>query len=174
MRRCYCAAIPKKRGGIVPIQRRDFANSRTEHRARMVAGTRSKEIPGGLVPVTFTRSMSRRASGMSGKSAVAPWRSRIRAARFETRAAQPPGHYDRMRDLPRLLPLLATALLEPDPETTPPAAHARVVAHLKRALRAERTRGRAGHWSYDLGRHSALLRAFRCEEAALHATQPPR
>ncbi len=140
----------------------------------MAARTRSKVIPVGLAPVTFTRSMSRRATRMPGKSGVAPWRSRIRAARFEVRDAPPPGRYERMRDLPRLLPFVATELLELECETTPLAAQAHLVALLKRALRVERTRGRAGHWSYDLGRHSALLWAFKCEEAAFCATQPPR
>ncbi len=178
MQRRNCAAKPKKPGNIVPIQRRDVPSRLIERRAQRASGSRTKEIPVGVAPVTFTRSMSRRATRMSGKSVAGPWRSRIRAARFEARDALPPSRdasrYDRMRDVPRLLPLLATELLEPDRETTPLAAHARLVAHLKRALRAERTRGKAGHWSYDLGRHSALLRAFRCEEAALHAAQPPQ
>ena len=38
---------------------------------------------------------------------------------------------------------------------------------LKRALRAERQRGIAGHWTYDLARHWALLRWYRAETDAL-------
>ena len=38
-------------------------------------------------------------------------------------------------------------------------------------LRAERQRGLNRHWSYDLGRHAALLRAYRAEAAALLAAQ---
>lgn len=34
---------------------------------------------------------------------------------------------------------------------------------LARALRSERRRGLAGHWSYDLARHHALLQAFKAE-----------
>lgn len=54
----------------------------------------------------------------------------------------------------------------------------RVVAKLARALRAERRRGRAGHWTYDLARHAALLRIWTTERrdleklgaVAIHAT----
>lgn len=34
-------------------------------------------------------------------------------------------------------------------------------ARLKAALRSERRRGRAGHWSYDLNRHLGLLQALK-------------
>jgi hypothetical protein len=37
----------------------------------------------------------------------------------------------------------------------------RVLAKLRRALRAERRRGIAGHWSYDLNRHLGLLGAYK-------------
>ncbi len=43
----------------------------------------------------------------------------------------------------------------------------RIVARLHRALRAERARGRAGHWTYDLNRHIALLGALKAETARL-------
>ena len=45
----------------------------------------------------------------------------------------------------------------------------RLVGILERALLAERRRGRAGHWTYDLARHGALLAAWRRERAALDA-----
>ncbi|HAH63923.1 MAG TPA: hypothetical protein DCL72_00255 [Rhizobiales bacterium] len=38
---------------------------------------------------------------------------------------------------------------------------------LRRALRAERRRGLAGHWSYDLNRHLGLLSAYKGELARL-------
>ncbi|WP_321506016.1 hypothetical protein [Breoghania sp.] len=44
-----------------------------------------------------------------------------------------------------------------------------LVARLARALRGERRRGRAGHWSYDLNRHIALLQAYRAECDGLRA-----
>jgi hypothetical protein len=47
------------------------------------------------------------------------------------------------------------------------AGRQRVVAKLRRALREERRRGIAGHWSYDLARHVELLRVYRQELAAV-------
>ena len=41
------------------------------------------------------------------------------------------------------------------------------IAVLRRTLRAERQRGVAGHWTYDLARHWALLRWYRTEVAEL-------
>lgn len=70
--------------------------------------------------------------------------------------------YVRERILPRLLPLAGFDLQTDDPETI-----ARIVSALARALRAERTRGRAGHWSYDLNRHIGLVQALRAETALL-------
>ena len=72
--------------------------------------------------------------------------------------------YDRMRDLPRLLPLQ-----QEDIAATTPEAHARLLMLLRRALRAERVRARAGHWTYDPARHSALLRAYRIEACTVLA-----
>ncbi|WP_245479668.1 DUF6477 family protein [Hansschlegelia zhihuaiae] len=66
--------------------------------------------------------------------------------------------YDRRRALPRLIAI--------DPRELEPGDVAldRVIeARLKRALRAERRRGRAGHWTYDLNRHIALLQALAGE-----------
>ena len=74
--------------------------------------------------------------------------------------------YDRLRDLPRLLrmwPNEVVALGEGD--------RAVLVERLRQMLRAERRRGLARHWSYDLSRHAALLRAYRAETAALQAAQ---
>lgn len=42
-----------------------------------------------------------------------------------------------------------------------------VVRLVGRALRSERRRGRAGHWSYGLHRHLALARLYRDERARL-------
>lgn len=66
--------------------------------------------------------------------------------------------YDRRRDLPRLLPLWPHEIAPDDL-----AEHARLLARMRRALRIERQRGIAGHWTYDLARHAALLRAYRAE-----------
>jgi Family of unknown function (DUF6477) len=77
-----------------------------------------------------------------------------------------PDHYDRLRDLPRLLrmwPSQAAALGEVD--------RAGLVEQLRQMLRNERKRGLSRHWSYDLSRHAALLRAYRAEAAALKKAQ---
>jgi hypothetical protein len=54
-----------------------------------------------------------------------------------------------------------------------PAGRAHVVPTLERALRAERRRGLAGHWTYNLARHVQLLRAYRAEMAAARARREP-
>lgn len=69
--------------------------------------------------------------------------------------------YQRTRDLPRLLALWPdqwAALTEGCP-----TAHRALVDRLLSALRAERRRGRSGHWTYDLNRHVALKAAYRAE-----------
>jgi hypothetical protein len=51
-----------------------------------------------------------------------------------------------------------------------------VLGKLRSALRAERRRALAGHWSYDLNRHLGLLSAYKGELAGLRlglrAAQP--
>lgn len=66
--------------------------------------------------------------------------------------------YERRTDLPRLLPLDP---LDLDDES--PQGRRRLLAKLRRALRAERRRGIAGHWTYDLARDAELLRVYRLE-----------
>jgi len=68
--------------------------------------------------------------------------------------------YERQRDLPTLLPLWPDELTDESAK-----ARCRIVMKLHSALRAERCRGLAGHWSYDLIRHTNLLRAYRNELA---------
>ncbi len=70
----------------------------------------------------------------------------------------------RIRRLCRLVPLWPSEIASSEP-----AQAERVVAALERALRAERRRGRAGHWSYDMNRHTALSHALRDERARLEA-----
>ena len=94
---------------------------------------------------------------------------RPRKRRRETRSqdASRPGAnvYDRRRDLPGLLPVWPDELSD---EST--LGRHRLVMKLHQALRAERNRGQAGHWSYDLTRHTNLLHAYRHE---LHALPDP-
>jgi hypothetical protein len=80
------------------------------------------------------------------------------AAVCETGAAT----YDRRRHLPRLVALMPGEIEARDPRT-----RRAILARLARALRAERNRGRAGHWTYDLNRHIALKQAYLAERAAL-------
>ena len=70
--------------------------------------------------------------------------------------------YDRYRHLPRVLPIGADELHDPSPE-----ARRKTLARLARSLRAERMRGRAGHWTYDLNRHIALAQAYAAERRLL-------
>lgn len=72
--------------------------------------------------------------------------------------------YCRLTDLPRLANIWPAELND-----TSFGGRQRLIAKLKRALRQERQRGLAGHWTYDLARHSQLLAAYREEERALAA-----
>lgn len=85
--------------------------------------------------------------------------------------ARPPPHpqpvtpgkrngYLRSRDLPLLLPMWPADIADMSP-----AGRVRIVAMLRRALRAERARGLAGHWTYDLARHAQLRAALDAELA---------
>jgi len=75
-------------------------------------------------------------------------------------APPPPPAISAPRDLPKLLPLWPHEI-----EISSISEHARLLARMRRALRAERQRGIAGHWAYDLARHAQLLRAYRAETA---------
>jgi hypothetical protein len=77
--------------------------------------------------------------------------------------------YDRGRILPRVLPIGPEKLAGAEPETT-----RRIVLKLARALRIERARGRAGHWTYDLNRHIGLAQAFKAEQERLAAAARER
>jgi hypothetical protein len=68
----------------------------------------------------------------------------------------------RREDLARLLPLWPVELAD-----LSIAGRRRIIARLERALRAERKRGIAGHWAYDLARHAALVKNWKSESAAL-------
>lgn len=72
--------------------------------------------------------------------------------------------YERRRDLPGLMPLWPAEI-----EDTSVRGREHIVARLRHALRAERRRGLAGHWTYDLARHSGMLRALSAEAEELAA-----
>jgi hypothetical protein len=75
----------------------------------------------------------------------------------------------RRRELSRLLPLWPAEIDDSSLD-----GRRRLIATMQRALRAERVRGQAGHWAYDLSRHAALHRAWRIECDALrkHRNSP--
>ena len=71
---------------------------------------------------------------------------------------------ERRKRLTSLLPLWPAEI-----EDVSIQGRTQLVAVLERSLRAERRRGLAGHWTYDLARHIQLLEAYRTEVGALHA-----
>ena len=77
--------------------------------------------------------------------------------------------YERSRMLVRLLPVGPDEMAGHEPETT-----RRIVLKLARALRTERARGRAGHWTYDLNRHIGLMQALKAEQERLAAAARER
>ena len=88
---------------------------------------------------------------------------KARAARTIARATRAGVEaYDRKRHLPRVLPIGPDEIADESP-----TARRAVLARLARALRAERNRGRAGHWTYDLNRHIALRQAYMAERQML-------
>lgn len=70
--------------------------------------------------------------------------------------------YVRERDLPQLIAMWPAELARCDRH-----GQTAVVRSLHNALRAERRRALAGHWTYDLARHSQLLAAYRAEVSTL-------
>jgi hypothetical protein len=68
------------------------------------------------------------------------------------------GCYLRARDLPRLIALWPQELADQSPEGS-----LLILSKLRRALRAERRRALAGHWSYELNRHLGLMTAYKAE-----------
>jgi hypothetical protein len=75
----------------------------------------------------------------------------------ERRSDPAPG-YVRERDLTSLVGLWPDEIADGSE-----AGRLRVLAKLRRALRAERQRGVGAHWAYDLARHRRLLDAYRAE-----------
>ncbi len=94
-------------------------------------------------------------------------RRRSSGARLQIRPVPGPAKpwqpdQDRRAAIARVLPLWPDEL----GDTSQVGRH-RILAKLRRALRAERRRGVGGHWSYDLARHVELLRVYRRELATL-------
>ncbi len=69
--------------------------------------------------------------------------------------------YDRRRMLPRLIRATPDEL-----DDGSDGMRRALILRLARALRSERNRGRAGHWTYDLNRHIGLRQAYIAEKRA--------
>lgn len=93
-----------------------------------------------------------------GKAAPAAWPRADRV--FATMAEAGAKLYVRSRDLPKLVALWPKQLADESPE-----GRLLILRKLRSALRAERRRAIAGHWSYDLNRHLGLLSAYKGEIA---------
>jgi hypothetical protein len=74
--------------------------------------------------------------------------------------------YDRLAQLPRLIGLWPSEM-----QDFSAAGTTKILALLRKALRAERARGRAGHWTYDLNKHLALAESLKAERAHLRALE---
>ncbi len=72
--------------------------------------------------------------------------------------------WDRNRMLPRLIPVGPEELADDGRE-----GRLAILRRLTAALRGERVRGRAGHWSYSLDRHIGLVQAVAAERRLLAA-----
>jgi len=79
---------------------------------------------------------------------ASPWRPAMALLRF----FKPPSAHSRARSLPRLIALWPHELAGQSPESS-----VLILLTLRRALRAERRRALAGHWSYELNRHLGLM-----------------
>lgn len=77
------------------------------------------------------------------------------------------GEYRRAQQLPALLKLWPHELEDYSYPGT-----LKLAALLRKALRAERIRARAGHWAYDLNRHLGLIAALKAERSRLRALAP--
>ena len=80
------------------------------------------------------------------------------SAIFGTMVEAGAGCYVRARDLPRLIALWPRELCDQTSEGS-----LLILSKLRRALRAERRRALAGHWSYELNRHLGLMTAYKAE-----------
>jgi hypothetical protein len=87
-------------------------------------------------------------------------------APFDRLVAQGVEPYDRARHLPRVLPIGPEEIADESD-----AMRRAILRRLARALRAERNRGRAGHWTYDLNRHIALAQAYAAERRLVAAVR---
>lgn len=98
---------------------------------------------------------SRRSAGYGGEAE--PRQEAVRTALARTVAAGAE-NWDRATMLPRLVAVGPEEIADLGRE-----GRLAVFDRLARALRGERMRGRAGHWSYSLDRHIGLMQALAAE-----------
>jgi hypothetical protein len=118
----------------------------------------------------MTLSQSGRASGRSPRREAFGSSSATARRPARVRAIRPPRPaFDRRAALTRVL-----ALWPGEVDDLSAAGRQDMLARLRRALRAERRRGIAGHWTYDLARHVELLHLYRQELAMVRAMNATR
>lgn len=103
---------------------------------------------------------------MTAPSIVISQQTHARAAR-KPGVGRPLG-YHRAWDLPRILAVWPQELAD-----LTLAGRERMLTRLKQALRAERQRGIAGHWTYDVSRHAQLITAFKSEAREVAEQRKP-
>jgi hypothetical protein len=104
---------------------------------------------------------------IDGRRVVLPETFRTAAGRAVTATVRAGADaYGRARDLPTLIRVDPSDRRADTPEGTE-----LILSRLERALRAERNRARAGHWTYDLNRHIALRQAWLAETERLAAVK---
>ena len=123
-----------------------------------------RAVPSQSSPLRFARMLGRtkRRSANGGGEAsrheettrIGAQSGRISHLRHHGRA----GSYLRARDLPRLIALWPHELADQSSEGS-----LLILSKLRRALRAERRRALADHWSYELNRHLGLMMAYKAE-----------
>lgn len=81
-----------------------------------------------------------------------------------------------MDALPRTLRSLPWLMGAAPPELTDRSYYGRaaLIAKLAHFLAAERRRGLAGHWTYEVARHRTLLAIYKREQEALQRDFPGR
>ena len=118
-------------------------------------------MPSSPSPISSNRSLPARGNLAASQSAAAPDAMRVTSTSWRALPSSP--RYDRSRDLPRLVRIWPQEIASDDP-----LVRRHILRKLAAALRAERQRGLAGHWSYDVARHSQLAVAYRAELCDLH------
>jgi hypothetical protein len=101
----------------------------------------------------------------SGRAEERPMIDRTDEAAFRSGRRGPRIEWQREKMLPRLIGVGPEEIADRSG-----GGRSRILRRLMSALRSERMRGRAGHWSYSLDRHVGLVQAVEAERGALRRT----